>query len=235
VRRWLVEGLLAAVSCGGQTTTDLAAGVTAGHGGTPGHGGSAFSGGKASGGVLTVSGSGNSIAGSCDCPGGFPTTNSKDCIRASCAPGDCGWKPVGCGEAVDCGPCSPPSICGAVTVGTCCTPTTCLAKGKNCGPTSDGCGNLLDCGTCGSGEHCGKGGPNVCGSDALAACIPLTCADQGILCGRAGDGCGGTITCGFGFCPVPYSRPITCSDVLPCTKAPDGSGGILYCSPCTSD
>ena len=44
-----------------------------------------------------------------------------------------------------------------------CTPTTCMAQGKDCGAISDGCNMVLDCGTCHPPNHCGAVTPNVCG------------------------------------------------------------------------
>ena len=44
-----------------------------------------------------------------------------------------------------------------------CTPTTCMAQGKDCGAISDGCNMVLDCGTCHPPLRCGAITPNVCG------------------------------------------------------------------------
>ena len=43
-----------------------------------------------------------------------------------------------------------------------CTPTTCLAQGKDCGSISDGCNMVLNCGTCHPPKVCGALTPNVC-------------------------------------------------------------------------
>jgi hypothetical protein len=44
-----------------------------------------------------------------------------------------------------------------------CTPTTCMAQGKDCGAISDGCNMVLDCGICHPPLKCGAVTPNVCG------------------------------------------------------------------------
>lgn len=44
-----------------------------------------------------------------------------------------------------------------------CTPTTCLAQGKDCGAISDGCNAVLQCGGCHPPLRCGVVTPNVCG------------------------------------------------------------------------
>ena len=131
------------------------------------------------------------------------------------------------------------------TGGNGCTPTTCVAQGKNCGALSDGCNSTLQCGTCSGQETCGGGGTaNVCG---VGTCTPNTCAAQGKNCGSIGDGCGGTLACGQ--CSSPQTcggggtpnvcgntcTPTTCSaQSKNCGSIPDGCGGTLNCGQCTS-
>src|SRR2546427_11673274 len=53
--------------------------------------------------------------------------------------------------------------------GSCCTPTTCAAQGKQCGTISDGCGGMRDCGSCTAPETCGGGRrPAVCARTTTA-------------------------------------------------------------------
>jgi hypothetical protein len=65
-----------------------------------------------------------------------------------------------------------------LTASTTCTPTTCVAEGKNCGSISDGCGGELNCGSCTAPATCGGGGmPNVCGGGgghSYMTTFPLT-------------------------------------------------------------
>jgi len=99
--------------------------------------------------------------------------------------------------------------------GTCCTPTTCSAKGANCGWIDDGtCPDKLFCGDCTAPDTCSGGGaPNVCG------CTPTMCSATD--CGTIPDGCGGTLDCGV--CDV-------CSGVVLTTCVP-GSVNPTGC-PC---
>src|SRR5215813_13205186 len=97
---------------------------------------------------------------------------------------------------------------------TTCTPTTCVAQGKNCGTIPNGCGGTLTCGVCTAPQTCGGGGiANVCG----VGCVPTTCAAQGKNCGTIPDGCGGTLTCGV------CTAPQTCA----------GAGVANVCGTCT--
>jgi hypothetical protein len=90
-----------------------------------------------------------------------------------CRPHSCGDQHVGCGPAgdgcgqlLDCGPCTPPATCGGGGVRSqcgyfeagSCPPITCASQGIACGPAGDGCGNLLQCGTCTPPQTCGGGG-----------------------------------------------------------------------------
>src|SRR6185503_19687314 len=98
---------------------------------------------------------------------------------------------------------------GGVAPNVCfCTPTTCIAQGKNCGIIPDGCGATLDCGACTVAQDtCGGGGvQNVCGR---GTCMATTCAAEGKNCGTISNGCGATLECG------------TCVDPQTC-----GGGGV---------
>jgi sulfatase modifying factor 1 len=147
--------------------------------------------------------------------GQFCARYGKNCSTFS-GPDNCGVRRTN----VACGTCTLPQTCaGAGTAGVCgCTPTTCVAQGKNCGQIPDECGGTLNCGGCsGTGQTCGGGVPavaNVCGctpesDQALctlegAACGSITTADR---CGasRTVASCGtcsGTgVTCGGGGTP----------------------------------
>jgi hypothetical protein len=115
------------------------------------------------------------VSGSCVCPTGLTNchgtcsnlatdpTNCGTCghvcpVGTACVNGVCVG--VGCSSDVDC-PQGMHCVNG-VCVG--CTPTTCVAQGKNCGSIPDGCGGALSCGMCTSPMTCGGGGvANVCG------------------------------------------------------------------------
>jgi hypothetical protein len=94
------------------------------------------------------------------CPDGAPTQ------RVFCSQSPPVTLPDGHSDAVvsvviTCDP-----TCGGSTGVIQCTPTTCMAIGKNCGAVSDGCGGTLQCGTCQPPQQCGgkmgNGVPNVC-------------------------------------------------------------------------
>ena len=113
-----------------------------------------------------------------------------------------------------------------------CTPTTCVAVGKNCGAIPDGCGGTLECGTCASG---------TCTAANVCACTPTTCAAEGKTCGTIADGCGGTLACGTcasGTCTaanVCACTPTTCAaEGKTCGTIADGCGGTLACGTCAS-
>jgi len=153
-------------------------------------------------------------------PAGQPCLSNKSCCSRTC---------VGAG---------PP---GSQSFGTCCTPTTCAAQGKNCGSIPNGtCPDTLDCGTCTFPETCGAETPNVCG------CTPTTCAAQGKTCGTISNGCGGRLSCGS--CAVPDTcggggtpnvcgcTPLTCDDVgATCGTIANGCGGTVDCTTQCSD
>jgi hypothetical protein len=83
----------------------------------------------------------------------------------------CGPAGDGCGQQLDCGPCTTPDSCGGANNFQCgvpdagaCIPKTCADLQAFCGLNGDGCGNVIDCGTCVMPQTCGGGGtPNVCG------------------------------------------------------------------------
>jgi len=112
-------------------------------------------------------------------------------IDASCTPltcqqqgFNCGENSDGCGNAIQCGTCPEPEICGAAGFSKCgggfglgpdgapiCTPTNCAALKFNCGPAGDGCGGILQCGTCQAPLVCGAAGtPGRCGSACFGLC-----------------------------------------------------------------
>jgi hypothetical protein len=96
------------------------------------------------------------------------------CSPQSCADQgiDCGPAGDGCGNAIQCGTCTPPQTCGGGGYGLCggpdagsCTPQTCASLHDDCGVQGDGCGGVIDCGTCTPPAICGGGGqPSVCGT-----------------------------------------------------------------------
>jgi hypothetical protein len=101
-----------------------------------------------------------------------------------------------------------------------CTPTTCIAAGKNCGSMPDGCGGVLQCGSCTGSDVCGGGGvSNVCGA---GSCTPTTCAAEGKNCGTISDGCGDVLSCGS------CTGPETCGGggvANVCGSGPDKDAG----------
>jgi hypothetical protein len=123
-----------------------------------------------------------------------------------------------------------------------CTPTTCIAEGKNCGTMSDGCGTDLSCGTCTGTDTCGGGGtPNVCGE---GTCTPTTCLAEGKNCGTISDGCSTTLSCGTctgtdtcgggGVDNVCGCTATTCiARGKNCGSISNDCGGTLSCGTCT--
>jgi hypothetical protein len=133
--------------------------------------------------------------------------NPPTCTPVNCAQQNIGCGPAGdgCGNALDCGPCTPPLTCGGGGVpGQCgapdsgtCTPRGCAQQNIGCGPAGDGCGSKIDCGPCTPPFTCGGGGVAFqCGAMEGGSCTPLTCADLKLSCGPAGDGCGNELDCG---------------------------------------
>jgi hypothetical protein len=132
-------------------------------------------------------------------------------IDASCTPltcqqqgFNCGENSDGCGNAIQCGTCPEPQICGAAGFSKCgggfglgpdgapiCTPTTCAALKFNCGPAGDGCGGVLQCGTCQAPLVCGAAGtPGRCGSACFGLC------QQQVQCESGTTSISGTVVAG---------------------------------------
>jgi hypothetical protein len=152
--------------------------------------------------------------------GGNIGTNPADggalCKPTTCAAQgyNCGFASDGCGNALMCGSCTAPEVCGGGGFDKCgtngftpdgsvaCTPETCVSLGYTCGTAGDGCGGVLSCGSCTAPQYCGGAGFDKCGgntglgSDGGVLCTPYTCASLGYNCGAAGDGCGGLLSCG---------------------------------------
>jgi hypothetical protein len=170
----------------------------------------------------------------------------------------CGPAGDGCGNLLQCGPCTAPQTCGGGGVpGQCgapdggsCMPQTCQQQGINCGPAGDGCGNPLTCGTCMAPQTCGGGGvPGQCGYPDGGSCAPSSCSQQRITCGSTSDGCGNVLQCGT--CTPPQTcggggvpgqcgggggscSPQTCAQQgIQCGPASDGCGNLLQCGTCT--
>jgi len=129
------------------------------------------------------------------------------CRPLTCAQQNIGCGPAGdgCGNTIQCGPCTAPQTCGGggqfaqcggVDAGTC-VPQTCAQQNIGCGPAGDGCGGAINCGPCTPPQTCGGGGtPGQCGFIDGGSCTPQTCQELGINCGSSGNGCGGTLSCG---------------------------------------
>ncbi len=111
---------------------------------------------------------GGGVAGQC----GYPDAGA--CVPETCAQQNLGCGPAGdgCGNVIQCGPCTPPATCGGGGASSqcgladagACVPLTCASQHVACGPAGDGCGNLLMCGTCTGTQTCGGGGtPGQCG------------------------------------------------------------------------
>ena len=122
----------------------------------------------------------------------------------------------------------PTSQRGVAIFGTCCTPTTCQAQGKNCGSIPDGCGGSLDCGTCNAPQICGGGGTaNVC----CPLCGGTTCVDLDSdrdHCGTCGTTCPGTTTCVSGECVCPSGETLCGSLCVDLGTNPE------YCGNCNT-
>ncbi len=169
------------------------------------------------------------------------------CEPQTCADlgAECGMASDGCGDAIFCGDCPDPLICGADPsqpnqCGEFCAELTCADHGAQCGVVSDGCGGTVDCGPCPDGQACGAGGvPNQCD------CVPMECSDHGAECGEVSDGCGGTIDCGpcpdgqqCGASGIPNvcsgdCTPLSCDDHgAECGTVADGCGSTIDCGDC---
>ncbi len=169
------------------------------------------------------------------------------CEPQTCADigAECGMASDGCGDAIFCGDCPDPLICGANPgqpnqCGELCSQLTCADHGAQCGVVSDGCGGTIDCGPCPDGQQCGAGGvPNQCD------CVPMECSDHGAECGEVSDGCGGTIDCGpcpdgqqCGASGIPNvcsgdCSPLSCDDHgAECGTVADGCGSTIDCGDC---
>jgi hypothetical protein len=131
------------------------------------------------------------------------------CIPRSCQQSgyQCGTNGDGCGDAIQCGPCPEPQICGVGGYSICgggfglgpdggvlCTPRTCQDLGFNCGPAGDGCNGTLQCGICQYPDTCGGNGkPSHCGNS-----LPCTnlCLQQVVCDGGATTSITGTVIAG---------------------------------------
>jgi hypothetical protein len=189
---------------------------------------------------------------------GYPdggTCTAKTCaeLHVTCGPtGD------GCGNVIQCGPCTAPDTCGGGGVpGQCgypdagCAPLTCASfPSTTCGEQTDGCGgHTAYCNPCTLPATCGGGGvPGQCGYPSTS-CTPATCSSLGLQCGYASNGCGG-VTADCGTCPsgstcsnnmcVPIDAgsacvPQTCAQLnVACGLTDNGCGAILTCASCPS-
>ncbi|HEY3816315.1 MAG TPA: hypothetical protein VGL81_04040 [Polyangiaceae bacterium] len=118
----------------------------------------------------------------------------------------CGSNGDGCGDALQCGACPEPEICGVGGFSECgggqglgpdggplCTPRTCATLGFDCGPASDGCGGVLQCGICQYPDACGGAGVyGHCGN-------PLPCTNlclQQVSCEAGTTSVTGTVVAG---------------------------------------
>jgi hypothetical protein len=139
-------------------------------------------------------------------PGQCGAPDGGNCTALTCQAQNinCGPAGDGCGNLIQCGPCTPPQTCGGGgTPGQCgypdadiCQPETCSQQNIFCGPAGDGCGNEIQCGMCTPPQTCGGGGtPGQCGLLDAGSCMPQSCQAQGVQCGTTGDGCGNTLTC----------------------------------------
>ncbi len=202
-----------------------------------------------------ASGGDDTGGGSTDDSGGFhfDDADTASCKKRTCAEvsADCGALADGCGGLLDCGKCTAPAVCGAVTANQCgtgCKPLTCTDLKATCGKQGDGCGAVIDCGTCTAPATCGGGGPSTCGSLG-GPCTAKTCTDLGKNCGPISDGCGKLIDCGkctapdicggggtFNVCGGGTSGcvPKGCGTAN-CGPVGDGCGGIIAsCGTCTA-
>ena len=97
-----------------------------------------------------------------------PVCTPRTCTAANV---ECGPASDGCGNLLQCGPCTGGQTCGGGGPGKCgasvaCNPESCTSQSIQCGPAGDGCGNEIQCGNCPTGEICGLDGPGLCGAPA---------------------------------------------------------------------
>jgi hypothetical protein len=183
--------------------------------------------------------------------GGTPSQcgNDSSCTPKTCAAGQCGQIPNGCGQLLTCPNCPAGQTCGGGGVANqcgapTCTPKTCAQLGVGCGQTGNGCGGIINCGNCQGNQTCGGGGvPNQCGGPS---CTPLTQCPAGKNCGTMPNGCGGVITCGTcpngqscggggsaNTCGAASCSPKTCAMLgAQCGVVSDQCGGTDTCAPC---
>jgi len=135
--------------------------------------------------------------------GGAGTPNkcgAPPCVKKTCAAGQCGTIPDGCGGTAVCAPCAMGTCGGGGTPNMCgmgaCSPSMCPAPaaGSACGAVSDGCGGVNTC-------ACPAGTPCVNGKCTAPQCTPLTCQQIGANCGQVADGCGKLLDCGTCLSP----------------------------------
>ena len=121
----------------------------------------------------------------------------------------CGANGDGCGDAIQCGPCPVPEICGVGGYSICgggfglgpdggpiCNAQTCQNLGFNCGPAGDGCGGTLQCGICQYPDTCGgKGQPGRCGNSLPCTnlCLQQVACDGGTTTTVTGTVVAGTL------------------------------------------
>ena len=153
-----------------------------------------------------------------DVPPCVPEANPTFCARLG---KECGSVTGNdnCNKAriADCGECTAPESCGALTINQCdCRPETngafCSRNGATCGEltAADNCGveRTTTCGSCNSQSQCGSVTPNVCGPKP---CVPEAdatfCTRLNKECGSvsANDNCGAPRTATCGTCNAPES------------------------------
>lgn len=129
-----------------------------------------------------------------------------------CGPNSCGSVTNNCGDVVDCGACTSPNTCGGGGApNVCgCTPTTCVAEGKDCGLILDTCGGLLACGFCNNPTP-------VCADNVCTACSVSGDCTGGMVC------CGGSCLSG------------ACCDNSGCSGTTPICNGSRTCVACTAD
>lgn len=111
------------------------------------------------------------------------------CTSRSCSDQgfECGFNGDGCGNAINCGTCPAPQVCGSQAFSKCakgppCKPKTCQDLGFNCGVSGDGCGGSMNCGICSYPDACGAAGiPGHCGNSKPCTnlCLQQVNCDSG--------------------------------------------------------